>query len=208
MNRAEEVIDILKSVGALLLGDHFVGTSGKHLEGYVNKDKLFPFTELTSKICNYFAEAHKDLPIDVVAGPAMGGIILSQWTAHHLTQMLEKQIPSVYAEKKEGVLTFTRGYDVNVEGKNVLVVEDLTTTGGSLKKVIDLVKDAGGNPIAASVMINKSPNTVLANTFGLPFTALAELNIQSYDPEDCNLCQNNVPINTSLGHGKKFLENK
>ena len=127
-----DVIQTLIKVGAILPKDHFVGTSGVHFDTYINKDALFLFTKETSEIGKAFAEAHKHLDIDVVAGPTMGGIILSQWVAHHLSEMKGKQILSVYAEKKDGELNMTRGYDRVVAGKNVLVVEDLTTTGGSL----------------------------------------------------------------------------
>ncbi|MBI2989960.1 MAG: phosphoribosyltransferase [Candidatus Magasanikbacteria bacterium] len=202
------VIQILISVGAIMPNDHFVGTSGRHLEAYINKDALYPHTKETSLIGAYFAEAHKGLDIHLVAGPAMGGIILSQWTARHLSELKEKEILSVYAEKKEGVLTLTRGYDALVKGKNVLVVEDLTTTGGSLAAVIDLVKKAGGSVLAASVMVNRDPEYVSESSFGVPFTSLAEYRTPSYTAEECPMCKQNMPINLSLGHGAKFLAEK
>lgn len=202
------ITDILTQVGALYLNDHFVGTSGRHLEGYINKDALYPHTNLTSEVCNLFAEKHKHLPIDVIAGPALGGIILSQWTAHHLSQMTGKEILSVYTEKKNDELQFTRGYNKLVQGKNVLVVEDLTTTGGSLQKVITEVQKAGGHVTAATVMVNKDPELVNEQTFGVPFSALGEVRINSYEESECLLCQKGVPVNTSVGHGAKFVASK
>lgn len=199
------VLDILKQVGALLSDDHFVGTSGRHIGTYINKDMLFPHTALTSEVCAMFAERHAHLPIDVVAAPAMGGIVLSQWTAYHLSKMTGREILSVYAEKKNDVLTFTRGYDGSIHGKKVLVIEDLTTTGGSLKAVIELVRRAGGEPIAASVMVNKDPKHVTQETVGVPFSPLAEVEVESYDASECPLCKQGVPVNTAIGHGKNFL---
>jgi orotate phosphoribosyltransferase len=201
-----EVISIMKRTGAIMLNGHFVGTSGRHLEGYVNKDRLFPHTAESSRIGELFAEKCQDLDIDVVAAPAMGGVILSQWTAFHLSHLKGKEILGVYAEKKDDALMFTRGYDETVRGKKVLVIEDVVTTGGSLKKVIDAVKQNGGIPVAASVMINKDPDSVTEATFGVPFYPLTELRINSYDESECPLCKNNVPVNTSIGHGKKFVE--
>ncbi len=199
----DRVIEILTEVGAILPNDHFVGTSGRHLEAYVNKDALFPHTKYSSEIGKFFAQAHADLSIDVVAAPALGGIILSQWTAHHLSEMKGKDILGVYAEKKDGNLVFTRGYDKLISGKNVLVIEDLTTTGGSLKKVIESVRSVGGTVTAASVMVNKD-SAITSETFGVPFTALAQYSVTSYDASDCPLCEAGIPINTSVGHGKRL----
>lgn len=199
-------IDILIKVGAILPNDHFVGTSGRHLEAYINKDALFPHTAETSEIGRLFAEKFKDLDIDVVAAPAMGGIILSQWTAHHLSQMKGKEILGVYAEKKDDDLVFTRGYDKFLHGANVLVIEDLCTTGGSLKKVIDSAKSCGANVIAASVMVNRDPQNVDESVFGVPFSPLAVYETASYSAEECPMCKTGIPVNTKVGHGKKFVE--
>ena len=201
-----EVIDILTKVGAILPNDHFVGTSGRNFDTYINKDMLYPHTAETSRICELFAERHKDLPIEAVAAPALGGIILSQWTAHHLSKVKGREVLGIYAEKISDGLALTRGYDRFVKGKKVLVVEDLTTTGGSLQKVIEAVKGAGGNVLAACVMVNKSPSTVTAETIGVPFSALAELVVETYVAAECPMCKSGVPINTTIGHGKKFLE--
>ena len=152
-----EVIEILQKVGAIYLNDHFVGTSGRHLGGYVNKDALFPHTQETCRIGELFAEKFKDFDIDTVIAPAMGGIILSQWVAYHLSKLKGKEILSAYTEKVERTLKLTRGYDACIKGKKVLAIEDLTTTGGSLKKVIEVVQEADGEVVAASVMLNKDP---------------------------------------------------
>ena len=204
------MIDIhqtLKDVNAFLDNDHFVGTSGAHFDTYINKDTLYPHIAEVSSVGKAFAEAHKHLPIDIIAGPALGGIILSQWTAYHLSEILGKEILSIYAEKKDGGLTLTRGYDKLITGKNVLVVEDLTSTGGSLRQVIDAVQLCGGNVIAASVMVNKNPE-VTAKTFGVPFTPLANINMSLYTADACPLCEQGIPINTTIGHGKKFVDSK
>jgi len=105
------ILEILKDVGAILPGTHFVGTSGRHLESYVNKDILFRHTAESSEVGKLFAESHKHLDIDGVAGPATGGIILAQWTAHYLSQIMGKNIFSAFAETKDGKIVFRRGYD-------------------------------------------------------------------------------------------------
>lgn len=204
-----EAVDILKSTGAVIADSHFVGTSGKHFATYINKDALYPHTKETSEICKLFAEQVKDLDVDVVVGPMLGGIILSTWTAHHLSQIKAKEVLAVYTEKTpEGGMKFTRGYDKLVAGKKVIVVEDLTTTGGSAKKVVDAIKAIGGEAIAVCVMVNKNPKDVTSDYFGVPFFPLDVLEVPTYDDGKCPLCDSGVPINTSIGHGKKYLETK
>ncbi|HLL60833.1 MAG TPA: phosphoribosyltransferase family protein [Candidatus Nitrosocosmicus sp.] len=204
-----DVVDILKKVGAVITDSHLVYTSGKHGSIYVNKDALYPHTNETSMIGKMFAEKYKDMDIDVVAAPALGGIILSQWTAYYLTQLKGKEVLGVYTEKTpEKEQIFTRGYDKLVKGKNVLVIEDLTTTGGSVKKVVDSVRQIGGNVAAVCVMVNRDPVNVTTETIGAPFSSLGVLEASAVDEVDCELCKNNVPINTDVGHGRKYLEAK
>ena len=156
-----------------------------------------------------FAEKYKNRVVDIVAAPALGGIILSQWTAHHLSRLKGKEVLSVYTEKtpdKDQV--FTRGYDKLVKNKKVLVIEDLTTTGGSVKKVVKSVKKAGGKVVGVAVMVNRNPKEVNSKFMSVPFTALAVLKAEAIEEKNCELCKKNVPINTTVGHGKKYLEAK
>lgn len=202
-----KILDILKETGALITNDHFVLTSGKHSPIYVNKDAIYPHTQQSSNIGLLFAEKFKDLEIDAVAAPALGGIILSQWTAFHLSRLKKKEIYGVYTEKTlEKNQIFTRGYEKFVKGKNVLVVEDLTSTGGSVKKVVDSVREHGGNVVMVGVMLNRDPKNVNTTSVGAPFTALEDLEVEAYDAKDCPLCKKNIPVNTSVGHGRKFVE--
>ncbi|MBI4049389.1 MAG: orotate phosphoribosyltransferase [Candidatus Doudnabacteria bacterium] len=203
-----EVIEILKQTGALLTG-HFVGTSGRHIDTYVNKDALYMHPKQASRICRLMAEEAKSFDVDVVVGPALGGIVLSQWTAYHLSEIKNKDILAIYTEKTpEGGQKFMRGYDKVVKLQNVLIVEDAPTTGISAKKVVDAVIAAGGKVVAVSVMVNKDPKNVNSEFFGAPFLPLIEFEIQSYEDADCLLCKKNIPINTTVGHGKKYLEMK
>jgi len=254
----QEVLSILKRVGSVITDSHFVGTSGRHMSVYVNKDALFPHTAETSRVCELFAEKNKDLPIDIVVGPALGGIILSQWTASHLSRITGREILSVYTEKVpkgdgedqvfrrsydqlvkgKNVLViedttatgggreilsvytekvpkgdgedqvFRRSYDQLVKGKNVLVIEDTTATGGSAIKVVNTVRGVEGNVVQVCVMVNRDSNTINSESIGAPFSWLAELPAESWAEEECPLCASGVPVNTSVGHGKKFLAKK
>lgn len=203
----QEIIEILKKVGAFMTEGHFVGTSGIHINTYVNKDALYTHPKDTSRVCELMAQKVKDFEIDAVVGPALGGIILSQWTAYHLSEIKGKEVLAIYTEKnKEGIQQFTRGYDKLVKGKNVLIVEDAPTTGGSAKKVVEIVNSIGGKVVAVSVMVNKNKKEVNSEFFGVPFFPLAEVDMQSYEAINCLMCKNGVPVNTTYGHGKKFLE--
>jgi orotate phosphoribosyltransferase len=205
----EDIISIMKKVKAVLTDDHFVYTSGKHGSVYVNKDAVYPYTEETSKIGRMFAEKFKNKKIDVVAAPALGGIILSQWTAYHLSKLKKKTVLGVYTEKTETKdMIFTRGYDKHIKGKNVLVIEDLTTTGGSVKKVVDTVRAAGGHVVAVCVMVNRDPEHVNSEVVGAPFFALGVLKAQAFEEKDCPFCKKGIPVNTTVGHGRKYLEAK
>ena len=134
-----DVISILKKVGALIPNDHFVGTSGMHIDTYINKDALYPHTKETSEVGKLFAEKYKDKNIDVVVAPALGGIILSVWTAHHLSELNSKDILGIYTEKTpEGSQIFTRGYDKFVNGNKCAIEVE---TGTKIKKDRKMIED-------------------------------------------------------------------
>ncbi len=203
-----DIFEILKESEALIMDDHFVYTSGKHGSVYINKDAIYPHTERASEVGLLFAEHVKDLDIDVVVGPMIGGIILSQWTAFHLSKLKGKEILGVYTEKDEqsNQVFGRRGYDKHVNGKNVLIVEDLTTTGASVAKVVTTVKNANGKVISVGVMIDRSEKGMSEEIIGAPFFTLGRLTTQVYEATDCPLCKEGKPINIKIGHGKKFLQ--
>lgn len=205
----ETIIKILKKTKAIITDSHFVYISGKHGSVYINKDAIYPYTKEASTIGKLFAQKFKNRNIDVIAAPALGGIIISQWTAYHLSKLKKKVVLGIYTEKNEAKdQIFTRGYDALIKGKKVLVIEDLTTTGGSVKKVINSVKKAGGKVVAACVMVNRNPDEVNEKMMGVPFYSLGILKADAFDKKDCPLCKKNIPINTTVGHGKKYLETK
>lgn len=208
-----DVISILTSVGAVLINDHFVYTSGKHGSVYINKDTLYTHPVQTAHVGKMFAQKFKNRKIDVVVAPAIGGTILSQWTAYWLSRLIRRDVRSCYTEKDKGTLAgasesgqiFRRGYDQVVRGKRVLVLEDLTTTGISVKKTVDTVRETGGKVVAVCVMVNRDPKEVNSRTIGAPFSALGILKADAYDEADCPLCARGIPVNVSVGHGKQYM---
>lgn len=202
-----EVVEILKKVGGVITDDHFVYTSGKHGSVYINKDALYPHTQYASRVGELFAEHFKDYDVDVVVSPALGGIVLSQWTAYHLSQVKGKEILGIYTEKDaEKNQVFTRGYGDLVKGKKVLVIEDLVNTGGSFMKVVNTVRTIGAEAVAVGVMVNRSPQTVNEESVGLPFHALDVFPAEAFEEAECPYCKEGRAINTKVGHGKKYLE--
>lgn len=202
----KDVIKILQSINAIVINSHFVYTSGKHGGIYVRKDLLYPHTKITSDVGRLFAEKFKNKKIDVVVSPALGGIVLSQWTAYHLSRLKKREVLSLFTEKDEkNNQVFKRGYGDMVKGKDVLVIEDLATTGGSVKKVISSVRKAGGKVTGVCVMVNRDPKSVTSKSLGAPLSYLGSLEAESFDDDKCPLCIKNIPINTVVGHGKAFI---
>lgn len=205
----KNAIDILTEVGAVLTKDHFVGTQGLHFDTYIDKNALYPHTEATSEMGMLFAKRYRNKGVEVVVAPALGGIILSQWVAYHLSKLDSREVCGIYTDKTpEGGQIFTRGYDRYVKDKKVLIVEDTTVKGKSVKKVIDAVRDAGGKIIGVCVMINRDPKNVNSETLGVPFESLSEYIVPDYESNKCPFCAAGIPINTKVGHGKQFLDNK
>ena len=153
----QEVLQVLGKVGAVIANSHIVYTSGKHGTAYVNKDAVYPHTQLTLELCCGIAEQFKNDGVEVVIAPAIGAVILSQWVAHRLSALTYREVLAVYAEKSEGGEAFVikRGYDKLILGKNVLVVEDVLTIGGSAKKVVEATRAIGGNVIGLGVLCNR-----------------------------------------------------
>lgn len=206
---SQSVLNIIKKCGGYITNSHIVYTSGKHGSVYLNKDAIYPHTKQISEICLAIAKKFQNKKIDVVSSPALGGIILSQWTAYHLSRLTKKDVLAVYTEKdSEKNQIFTRGYDKLIYGKRVLVVEDVTTTGGSVLKTLHSVKEAGGKIISVCVLVNRDPENINSKSLGFPYSALVEVKVDAWEEKDCPLCKKGIPINTTVGHGKKYLAEK
>jgi orotate phosphoribosyltransferase len=206
------IMRMFADVGAIVGESHFVYSSGRHSSVYVNKDALYLFPHTISSLCQLMAQPYNADDIDVVVGPVLGGIVLSQWVAHHLTERRAfGETLAVYAEKgadrAEKQFFFGRGYDRFIPDRNVLVVEDVLTTGGSARQVIDLVRGHGSNVVSLSVLCNRG-NVQPADVGNVPIRSLITLSLDTYAEEECPYCKRGVPINTELGKGRAFLARK
>ncbi len=202
-DREKRVKKILEKSNSFLTG-HFRYTSGRHGNQYINKDAIYPNTKHISELCQYMAEPFVKKQIDTVLGPAMGGVILAQRVAEHLTMLTRKTIYGVYADKsKDGnSLEIKRGYDAFVKDKNVLIVEDILNTGGSAKKAIELVQETGGTVVGLSALVNRG-NVQPINVNNTPIHSLLMLTMETFEEAHCPLCKKNIPLDTNVGHAKK-----
>lgn len=202
-NPDTRIREILQESGAFLEG-HFIYASGKHGERYINKDAIYPNTQNISELCRFMAEPFQGQGIDTVLGPAMGGVILAQRVAEHLTQMEERPVYGVYADKtKDGEgLEIKRGYDAYIKSKKVLVVEDILNTGGSAKKAIEVVRENWGKVVALSALVNRGGVTS-EDVGDVPVSTLLNVEMQSWEADNCPLCKQGIPFNTNVGHTKK-----
>lgn len=201
-----QILQMLASVGALIANTHVVYTSGRHGATYINKDALYLHPKVTTQLCRTIARQYDASKVDVVAGPTTGGIILSQWTAWHMSAARNHgEVLAVFAEEEgEGDArrrVFRRGYDAPVRDKRVVIVEDVLTTGGSVRRVVEAVRALGATVLGVSAIANRGGVTG-EQIGGVPLTALVNLTLESYAPEACPLCHAGVPINTTIGKGK------
>jgi orotate phosphoribosyltransferase len=175
---------LLREAGAILEG-HFQLSSGRHSGLYVEKFRLLEHPVQTEALCKMIAGWARPLEPQVCAGPTTGGIILSYETARQLG------LRSIIAEKAEtGGRAFGRGFTIGA-GERVLVIDDVLTTGGSVREVLDAVRDTGGTPVGVGVIIDRSGGKV---DFGLPLFACLRLDLPTYEPRACPLCDQGLQL--------------
>ena len=174
----EDIIKILEKTNSLKTG-HFLLSSGLHSDKYVQCALVLSNPWEAEKLCKALAKKLEGLDIEVVVGPALGGIVI----AYELARALN--VPGMFAERVENEMTLRRGFEIK-PGQKVLVVEDVVTTGGSAKEVIKLIKEIGGEVVAVSSLIDRSGGKA---DFDVPFKALLELEVPTYKAEDCPMCK-------------------
>ncbi|MEW6033299.1 MAG: orotate phosphoribosyltransferase [Chloroflexota bacterium] len=169
--------------GAVLRG-HFLLTSGRHSPVYWEKFRVLQSPRHTVELCRLVAERFRNDGVQVVAGPTLGGVILAFEVARQL------QVRSAYAEKDDSGRTFRRGLSIK-PGERVLIVDDVLTTGTSVKDVIQAVQRSGGHIVGIGVLVDRSEETV---DLGLPLFSCLRSPAVSYPPDNCPLCQQGLPL--------------
>lgn len=174
----ERVIEILKEAGVLLEG-HFRLTSGRHSNKYLQCAKIFRNTKYSEELCAALAEQFAEDGVQVVIGPAMGAVQMAYEVSRHLL------CENYFAEREDGKMTLRRGFTVTPNMK-VLLVEDVVTTGGSVREVLELVKAAGGDVVGVGSIVDRTGGKI---DFGVPFKSVISVDVESWEPEDCPICK-------------------
>jgi len=191
----KDILKIFEEKGALLKG-HFLLSSGLHSDTYLQCALVLQYPDLASLLTEELTKNLEVEKVDVVIGPALGGIIL----AYELARKIGAR--AIFAERVEGKMQLRRGFTVH-KGERVLLVEDVITTGASLKEVEDLVREKGGIIAGIGAIVDRSGGNSL---FGSEVKALLTLKIQNYLPEKCPLCKKGIPLTVpgSKQLGKKL----
>ncbi len=187
----ERVLEILKEAGVLLEG-HFLLTSGRHSNKYLQCAKIFRRTRYSEELCAALAENFADDGVDVVIGPAMGAVQM----AYEVSRALGCE--NFFAEREDGKMTLRRGFEVK-PGMKVLLVEDVITTGGSVREVMELVKEAGGELVGVGSIVDRTGGKI---DFGVPFRPVISVDVESWEPDDCPLCKAGAPAPYKPGSRK------
>jgi orotate phosphoribosyltransferase len=180
---AVNVEELFQKSGALLKG-HFLLTSGRHSPVYWEKFRVLQFPKYTEKLCRMITVHFKEQDVRVVAGPTTGGIIIAYEVARQLG------VRSVFAEKEGESRVFRRGFNIDC-GERVLVVDDILTTGGSIREVMTAVEKLGGKIVGIGVLVNRAEQEV---DFGVPLFACLCSRAITYPPQSCPLCTAKVPL--------------
>lgn len=179
----EEILTIFRRTGVLWEG-HFILTSGLHSGRYLQCARVQQYPEENTILCRDLAARFKDQGITTVIGPAIGAIIMAYEVARQLGAR------SLFTERENGVMTLRRSFTLE-PGEKVLVVEDVITTGGSVREVVEVVKEHGAVPVAAGVLVDRSGGRA---DVGVPIEPLLTFDIETYQPGDCPLCRQRVPV--------------
>jgi orotate phosphoribosyltransferase len=180
---ADEVINEFRRTEALLEG-HFQLTSGLHSTVYLQCARVLQFPEKAAAFAEAIARQYAGQGIELVASPAIGGIVIG----HEVARALGARF--IWTEREAGAMTLRRGFTV-CPGEKTLVVEDVITTGGSTRETIDALVAAGADVVAAASIIDRSAG---AADVGVPRTALASLKVASVDPAVCDACKLGEPV--------------
>jgi orotate phosphoribosyltransferase len=180
---SDEVLGIFKAAGAIKEG-HFLLASGLHSPVYWEKFRILQYPHLTEQLCRLITQHFGAQKIDVVAGPTTGGIILAFETARQLG------VRNIFAEKEGRARVFRRDFEIS-RGEHVLIVDDIVTTGSSLRETLDAVDKLGGTIVGVGVLVDRSEKGL---GFNLPFFSCLRAPTRVYSPQECPLCAAGTPL--------------
>ena len=174
----QDVLALFEKSGGVLKG-HFLLTSGRHSDTYMQCALLFDDAKVSETLCAELAERVKKYKPDIVVSPAVGAIIMGYEVSRHLG------LKNVFAERENGTFTLRRGFTLP-ERARVLITENVVTTGGSVFEVMEMLKNYGAEVVAVASMVDRSNGTV---DFGVPFVTMLRADVKSYEADECPLCK-------------------
>ncbi len=183
MSNSDQVLDIFRQTGALLQG-HFILTSGRHSATYFQCAKVLQNPDHLQRFSNEIVHHFRNLAVELVISPAIGGIVLGTEVGRQLN------VQTIFAEREGDVMTLRRGFEIK-SGINVLVVEDVITTGDSVQEVMNIVTKAGANIVGVGVLVDRSGGSVKLNNNQFCVT---ELEAVSYRADEVPKELANIPV--------------
>lgn len=195
MLSAQRISEILKEAGVLLEG-HFLLTSGRHSDKYLQCARIFRNTRYSRELCSELAAFFADDGINLVIGPAMGAVQMAYEVSSHLG------CENFFTERDEsGHMVLRRGFEI-LPGQKTLVVEDVVTTGGSVFEVIELVRQAGGIVAGVGSIVDRTGGKI---DFCVKFKSVYCADVASWEAADCPLCKQGELELVKPGSRKKTL---
>ena len=187
------LLKLLQETGAMLEG-HFLLTSGRHSNVYIEKFRILENPDSLDKVCRSMAEVINKDDIDLVLGAAIGGILISSGVGRRLKKK------HIFAERIDEKMELRRGFSIS-KGERIMIVEDIITTGGSVFELIDLAEGLSAEIIHVVNLVDRSQEGI---DFVYPSTALLNLPSDSHEPDDCPLCKQGLPLTERGRTGKKM----
>lgn len=183
----EQILEIFYSTGALLEG-HFQLTSGLHSTQYFQCAKVLQYPRYAERLCREISDHFRATRVDAVVAPALGGIVVAQEVGR-LVAAFNSDIRTMYTERTNGVMQLRRGFTLHPR-EQVLVCEDVITTGGSVGEVIEIVRRGGAHVVGVACIVDRSGGKV---KFENQFSVL-EIDVITYQPDECPLCKKGIPV--------------
>lgn len=213
-----KLFKMLNDDGAVVENTHVAYSKNLHGSVYINEEKIYSSARRMLRVGRAIADHFLGDHIEVVLGPLFGGAMLAPWVAYHLPSVRGNEVPATYAVKIPATETaksefFLRvGYEALITGKNVLIMDDIVTTGESSKKLVELVRFANGHVAGMGVMWNRG-NVTKESVGNIPrLVSLIDIQLASWDPaskeKPCPLCRQGAPLSTTLGYGSELWRTK
>ena len=180
---SDDLLKLFKEHNALLEG-HFLLSSGLHSPNYLQCALLLQHPKLAEKLGKAIGDKVKDLKVECVATPAVGGIVIGQEIARSLN------VRAVFTERVDGKMTLRRGFEIH-PNERVLVADGIITTGGAPIEVMQVVHANKGESVGIGVLVDRSSDSFKPN---IPVIALMKIKIETYTPDNCPLCIQKIPV--------------